>query len=249
MAEDNVKILLNAAQIDYDAIQEAVNSYDATSLNLRNTVPTEEAATQIAQALFLSEQSKITELVLADNPDSFGDEVIAKLAEALETHHSFTTVNLSNTGIADEGAAAIAKALKSAANITSLDLSTNDIGYEGATALSEALQGNTTLTYLNLARNPLGDAGAEVLAKALASNSTITSLDMTETDLGDDGISSFITLFTKENTTLLDFKFECNWNAMEDAIEGLDSIVKRRKRVAAQQQVEQEDSAETESTE
>ncbi|KAG0349324.1 hypothetical protein BG005_011034, partial [Podila minutissima] len=81
---------------------------------------------------------------------SIGGKEFGRLAEALKTNSTLTTLNLELNSIGDNGAQALAEALKTNLTLTILNLRHNSIGHNGAQALAEALKTNSTLTTLNL---------------------------------------------------------------------------------------------------
>ena len=102
-----------------------------------------------------------------------GDEGAGRLADALATNSSLTTLNLGCNEIGDKGAGRLGEVLTTNSTLTTLDLSSNQVGDEGAGRLAEALPSNSTLTTLDLSWNQLGDEGAGWLAEALATNSSL----------------------------------------------------------------------------
>ena len=82
----------------------------------------------------------------------------------------------------DEGVGRLAEALTTNSTLTTLVLRGNEMGAAGAGRLAEALAINSTLANLNLGYNKFGAAGARRLAEALATNSSLTTLDLWAND-------------------------------------------------------------------
>ena len=150
--------------------------------------------------------------------DVFNFTGTSKLAEALKTNTSITTLNLHGNQIGDEGIFKLTEALKPNTTITTLHLSGNQIGDEGASKLAEALKTNTTITTLWLSSNRIGDKGASNLAEALKINASITTLDLSDSQMGDEGVSRLAEAL-KINTAVTTLNLSTNGIGDEGASE------------------------------
>ncbi|KAG0334005.1 hypothetical protein BG000_008716 [Podila horticola] len=133
--------------------------------------------------------------------ESIGGKSFGRLAEALKTNSTLTTLDLMRNSIGDTGAQALAEALKTNSTLIALDLQNNSIGDSGAQALAEALETNSTLTTLELKVNSIGDIGAKALAQALKINLSLTTLDLRRNKIWYKGLLEFSEAF-KSNSTL-----------------------------------------------
>ncbi|KAG0014464.1 hypothetical protein BGZ82_001746 [Podila clonocystis] len=132
---------------------------------------------------------------------SIGGKKIGKLAEALKTNSTLTTLDLEGNSIGENRAQALAEALKTNSTLTTLNLSSNAIGENGAQALAEALKTNSTLTTLDLGFNAIGENGAQALAEALKTNATLTTLGLLGNSIGEKGAQALAEAL-KTNSTL-----------------------------------------------
>ena len=119
--------------------------------------------------------------------------------------------NFSVNQVKDEGAGRLAQALATSTTLTTLDLYKNQVGAEGAGRLAESLASNFTLTSLDLYGNQMGDEGAGRLAEALPSNSTLTTLDLSWNQLGDEG-AGWLAEALATNSSLIEVHFDCDRN-------------------------------------
>ncbi|KAF9979472.1 hypothetical protein BGZ75_009658, partial [Mortierella antarctica] len=142
-----------------------------------------------------------------------GKNEFGRLAEALKTNSTLTTLDLQSNSIGDDGAKALAEALKTNSTVTELYLQENKIGDDGAKALAEALKTNKTLTTLDLSRmgytNNIGSDGAKALAEALKTNKTVATLDLRDNKIGDDGAEALAEAL-KTNNTVTTLHLESN---------------------------------------
>ncbi|KAG0375797.1 hypothetical protein BGX24_008647 [Mortierella sp. AD032] len=162
----------------------------------------------------LKTNSTLTTLDLKHN--SIGDNGAKTLAEALKTNSTLTTLYLQGNSIGDSGAQALAEALKSNSTLNTLDLQGNLIWFKGLLSFSEALEANSTLTTLDLRGNKIGDNGAKALAEALETNSTLTTLDLQNKSIGDDGVQA-LSEALKTNSTLTTLDLASNLIGTEGA--------------------------------
>ena len=86
--------------------------------------------------------------------------------------------------VRDDGAVKLADALQTSTTLTSLYLQRNNIGPDGMGRLAGALCGNTSLKHLNLGWNAMGDGGVRPLARALAENSNLETLNVAGNRIG-----------------------------------------------------------------
>ncbi len=89
------------------------------------------------------------------------------------------TVSMRECDLGPEEAKRLAFALRSNMSVTSVDVSCNRIGDEGAKALSSVLSVGATLTSLNLSRNGIGETVKNVEDNALLSGRHSESSDST----------------------------------------------------------------------
>ncbi|KAF9946037.1 hypothetical protein BGZ72_000747 [Mortierella alpina] len=132
---------------------------------------------------------------------SIGEMELEKLAEALKTNMTLTTLDLERNSIGDNGAQALSEALKTNSTLATLDLRDNSIGPNGAQALSEALKTNSSLTILSLGLNLIGSNGAQALSEALKTNLTLTTLTLGDNLIGSNGAQA-LSEALKTNSTL-----------------------------------------------
>jgi hypothetical protein len=115
----------------------------------------------------LSTAGRLARLVLHFN--AFGDAATARLAAALRTNASLTTIHLVACEVGDAGAAALAEMLAVNRTLDDVNLDSNAIGTRGALALAGALAGpNRALTELRLSHNRVGPAGVAALTKVFS---------------------------------------------------------------------------------
>ncbi|KAG0374146.1 hypothetical protein BGX24_010795, partial [Mortierella sp. AD032] len=133
--------------------------------------------------------------------EKLGKKRLERLAEAVKTNSTLTTLDLYGNSIRAHGAVALSKALTTNSTLATLNLNSNAIGDNGAVALSEALKINSTLTTLHLKFNSIGEKGAVALSEALKSNSTLTTLDLHFNFIGKNGAAALSEAF-KTNSCL-----------------------------------------------
>lgn len=179
------------------------------------------------------------------------DSEVVKLANALTTNTSLTTLNLSGdikdegalalanalienktlqtlhfyyrrTYPTDEGALALADALKQNTTLTTLDLQIAESN-ELAIPLADALKINETLTILYLKSNHISDKGTTALADALKTDTTLTTFDLTNNLIGNDGAKALADAL-KTNTTLTTLNLMSNLIDDEGAEALLDAL-------------------------
>lgn len=121
---------------------------------------------------------------------------VERLASALETNVSATSLLLARCGIYDDAAKCLAAAISRNSTVVILDLSRNDIEVDGVRSIADMLKRRPTLESLVLSRVDLRPASAEALAEALlalgavegsSSPSRLSNLDLCGTGLGIDG--------------------------------------------------------------
>jgi hypothetical protein len=112
------------------------------------------------------------------------------LADALKTHTSVTSINLSNDPDASDSSDSDSSDSSDSSDAKAGE--NNAIGDEGASVLAEALKTNTSATSINLAANHIGAEGASALADALRVNMTVTHIDLKRNDIDEDEIDVFI---------------------------------------------------------
>merc|ERR1740130_1116292 len=110
--------------------------------------------------------------------------------------YKVAVLKLDTNQLGATGAVKLAAALKTNATVTSLSLGDNRIGDEGATKLA-AILNKTKLTNLNLGNNRLGPVGGAALAKGLKGNTTLQSLDLEENDIGIEGACALAAVLKK----------------------------------------------------
>ncbi|KAF9538509.1 hypothetical protein EC957_006683, partial [Mortierella hygrophila] len=140
-------------------------------------------------------------------PGSIGGKEFERLAEALKTNSTLTTLDLRSNSIGDNGAQLLSEALKTNSTLTILDLRSNSIWFKGFLALSEALRTNSTLATLDLRGNLIGDKVAQAVSEALKTNSTLTTLNLQYNSIGPNGVQALSeALKTNSTLTTLDLR-------------------------------------------
>ncbi|KAG9061059.1 hypothetical protein KI688_007688 [Linnemannia hyalina] len=155
----------------------------------------------------LKTNSTLTTLDLQHN--SIGDNGAQALSEALKVNSTLTTLDLQHNSIEDNGAQALSEALKTNSTLTTLDLRSNSIWFKGFLPFSEGLKTNSTLTTLDLRDNLIGDNVAQALSEALKTNSTLTTLDLQHNSIGPDGAQA-LSEALKINSTLTTLNLRSN---------------------------------------
>lgn len=240
-AQSHVKFLAVLAGIRDNSIAE---------IALKNAGINDSEAEQLANALMLDSNSKVTRIDLSFN--EIGERGGAALATALTSNSASAveTVYLRGNKLGYRGAESFAMALKANSKLRKLGVSGNDVGDKGATALFLALKSNTTLEMLNLHKNNIGDdsmpalsnvlllntsgfsqinlsdnqisdRGALTLAKGVGVNTTVAHLDLKRNQISDDGAASLFRAYSENrNSALRRFGLEGNNISMAPAVAG-----------------------------
>ncbi|WP_039456529.1 ankyrin repeat domain-containing protein [Candidatus Jidaibacter acanthamoebae] len=142
--------------------------------------------------------------------NSIGTEGWKKIAEALKSNFTITTLNLEYSGMDTEVKKEILDVFKKNASITTLNLKGNNIDDEEGKFIAKALRTNMTLTELNLTENEIEPetfghiTGYLARNKILRDDTNLTCLDLNYINIGDKILKNIIeAINTNTNISIL----------------------------------------------
>lgn len=107
------------------------------------------------------------------------------LIQAISTHPTLESLNLSNNPFDDEGCVAVANFLQHSSSLKKLKLVVCGIRQEGSEAMANFLCQNSSLSleHLNMSLNELTPAGSVAIANALVTNTSLNTLILEKCDI------------------------------------------------------------------
>ena len=153
--------------------------------------------------------STVTELNLSSN--NITDEVVKRLAEAIQVNTTLLSLDISCNTISDDGMSSISDCLKINSTLCKLNLSNNKITDQGAKTLAEAIKVNTTLQELNISKKWISKEGVMRIVEACTVNRTLHKLVCTHNNLSKSGLAAINEYIRKENAVQI---FHASWNSV-----------------------------------
>ena len=147
-----------------------------------------------------------------------GDGGCIVLANFLESHDTFTELDLHGNNITGTGIRYLTKYLAKTSVLKELTLEWNDIGIsaQGMEEFCEALIQNNSIISIDLRNNKISEIASMPLATLIKSTKTIQKIDLRWNEIGTDGARSFVPAL-EHNQSIIEFEISGN-NISQDVV-------------------------------